>query len=1018
MNGPKVLIVSGCSHCTTSQYRCVHLKEQLNLLGKSVAIQECFDPEALDSTAVLAYDLLFLYRLPMTHSLEQVIMNFRESKKLVIFDADDLVFEPTLTKWHRALDVLSEEEKIFYHRGVRGHLATLEASDYVVVATPLLAELARRRNKNAFVLRNALGQEMKAHADRLYRNKKDRSNASKVIVGYGSGTPTHDRDFQEAVPALMDMLARHSQVELWVVGTITLPKELEIFKGRISRFPLSDWQGWFEVASQFDINLAPLERGNIFCRAKSEIKFIEAAALGVPTVATRIDPFEFSIRPGENGLLAGDTGEWIEALEKLITYPSWRKTLGEAARQTVEEGYTVEIRARELSKILDTIFPHGKAAFPRKDLNASEDSSVPLVVNWMLSEPLKGSGGYTNIFRMIKLLVEFGHECHIYICPWQVMVHFSDSQMKEFVDRYFFPTGAFFHRWNGEVQDADASFATTWDSAYRLLDLPNTGCKYYFVQDFEPYFFPVGSQYIQAENTYRFGYHCITLGKWLSRLMKEHYKGQADYFDFALDHKIFFPRGESNQTHPRIAFYTRPSTPRRAYPLGVEALQIVKNRCPEAEIVFYGAEDLEFLPSFSFTNMGILPEQKLAELYSSCHIGLVFSLTNPSLVDLEMMACRCAVVDIKSERVEGLLSHEDNALLADPNPEAIAAAILRLLNDDELYRRIVSQAFQQVQNLSWKQSAKQVESVLLTHAPPPAEREMSRRKRKSGNILGQIHQLLEQTHHERESRDRLEKKLSEAFLREAERLSYYDHLKEEVYHLISRRFLRRFRFFLLQATQKFTGRRQAWLGPYRMVKIDPKDHTLSQTFQAERPYLYQIELIFAKHYKAGTRSVLFDLWEGEKKERHLFHKEIAPFEISRDKPYAIYLEPQSGSAGCLYTFDLRVPGSLAGDGHAWWTLKKPIYPSAQLVLDNHRRKGQIAFQAIYRENQGQVAGPPGAGIWGSPIEYLPQKIKRFTARQRSKIKQLASRVFLKIKDQGLVAFIREIPSHIRRRLSG
>ena len=66
--------------------------------------------------------------------------------------------------------------------------------------------------------------------------------------------------------------------------------------------------------SESDIALAPLEMGNIFCRAKSEIKFVEAGALGLPVVASDIAPFRDSITPGEDGFLAADEGESVVAI--------------------------------------------------------------------------------------------------------------------------------------------------------------------------------------------------------------------------------------------------------------------------------------------------------------------------------------------------------------------------------------------------------------------------------------------------------------------------------------------------------------------------------------------------------------------------------------------------------------------------------------------------------------------------------------------------------------------------------
>ena len=67
-------------------------------------------------------------------------------------------------------------------------------------------------------------------------------------------------------------------------------------------------------------------------------KILYYFAAAVPVVASRLGAVETVIRDGENGLLAGDWREKIEALrdEKL------RERLGRAGRRTVEAEFTVE----------------------------------------------------------------------------------------------------------------------------------------------------------------------------------------------------------------------------------------------------------------------------------------------------------------------------------------------------------------------------------------------------------------------------------------------------------------------------------------------------------------------------------------------------------------------------------------------------------------------------------------------------------------------------------------------------
>src|SRR5438270_307388 len=80
-----------------------------------------------------------------------------------------------------------------------------------------------------------------------------------------------------------------------------------------------------------DINLAPLEPSNPFCEAKSELKFFEAAVVGVPTIASATEPFAAAIEDGVSGLLANDAEGWRRALDLLVSSKDRRRAIGAAA---------------------------------------------------------------------------------------------------------------------------------------------------------------------------------------------------------------------------------------------------------------------------------------------------------------------------------------------------------------------------------------------------------------------------------------------------------------------------------------------------------------------------------------------------------------------------------------------------------------------------------------------------------------------------------------------------------------
>jgi glycosyltransferase involved in cell wall biosynthesis len=351
----RYFIASGCPIATTSLYRCVHLQEQLQALGHEAAVVNWFDSTRIDPAQALACDMIVLYRLAMSPPLASLIDQLRQSEKPVIFDTDDLVFEPDLVAWHRAVKKLGPKEQVQHLDGVRCYLMTLLACDAVTVATPPLAELAAKRGKPAFVHRNALGNEMQQLAGKLYEQRKSRSDNSRIIVGYGSGTATHEIDFLETAGALETILGRYPQVELWIVGPLELPSALQRFGARVRRYPLSSWQDWFRLMAKMDLVLAPLELDNIFCRAKSEIKFVEAGAIGLPVVATDIDPYRDAITHGKDGFLAATGQEWTQALSRLIEAPRLRAGMGRAARETVMQKYGPSARTRELAGLLDRL---------------------------------------------------------------------------------------------------------------------------------------------------------------------------------------------------------------------------------------------------------------------------------------------------------------------------------------------------------------------------------------------------------------------------------------------------------------------------------------------------------------------------------------------------------------------------------------------------------------------------------------------------------------------------------------
>lgn len=122
---------------------------------------------------------------------------------------------------------------------------------------------------------------------------------------------------------------------------MTIPDEMKRYKEQLVIHDFVDWTLLPSLVSDMDINLAPLV-DTVFNRAKSEIKWLEAALVGVATVASDIGSFSDIITNGTTGVLVAD-GMWYEQLRDLVNNKTKLEVLGiNAKRKAISTYKTTE----------------------------------------------------------------------------------------------------------------------------------------------------------------------------------------------------------------------------------------------------------------------------------------------------------------------------------------------------------------------------------------------------------------------------------------------------------------------------------------------------------------------------------------------------------------------------------------------------------------------------------------------------------------------------------------------------
>ena len=331
-----------------------------------------------------------------------------------------------------------------------------------------------------------------------------------------------------------------------------------------------------------------------------------------------------------------------------------------------------------------------------------------LVVNWVTSPPHARSGGHTTMFRLIKHLEQSGHRCRIYLYDvYGGDAIYYGSRIREFLPWFAGEVDDVAHG----MADAHAVIATSWPTAYSVYNDRCQGKRFYLVQDFEPWFYPVGTYSMLAENTYRMGFHAITAGRYLAEKLRAEYGMVADAFDFGCDTQKYHLL-KSGSIRDGIVFYARPEVPRRAFELGLMALQLFAKHHPDLKIHLYGNRigRLPFL-SFPFIDHGLLEPSELNRVYNRCFAGLSLSMTNVSLVPHEMLSAGCIPVVNEAEQNRIVLENQF-VRYAPPTPQALASALDDVVRTEN-FNAFATSASASVRSASWDAAGSVVEQCIL-----------------------------------------------------------------------------------------------------------------------------------------------------------------------------------------------------------------------------------------------------------------------------------------------------------------
>jgi glycosyltransferase involved in cell wall biosynthesis len=294
--------------------------------------------------------------------------------------------------------------------------------------------------------------------------------------------------------------------------------------------------------------------------------------------------------------------------------------------------------------------------------------------------------------------------------PWSRSSHLDNRGLNHRVLEIWRPVT------DADVPDADIVVATWWETAEWVHGFrPEKGVKIYFIQGHEVFsYLPVRSR-----QSYRLPLHKIVVAQWLKHVMIDEYGDHVvDVVPNSVDHSQFFAPVRGKQSQPTVGLlYSTASM--KGVDVSLEALRILARRLPGVRIVCFGSErvrpglELPAEAEFFFDP----PQEEIRNLYAKCDVWLTASsMEGFNLLAMEAMACRTPVVSTRTGWPTESVTSEWNGMLVDVDSDKteIARAVeWVLLQPEQEWMRLSSNAFQTVAKSSWEQSATLLERAFV-----------------------------------------------------------------------------------------------------------------------------------------------------------------------------------------------------------------------------------------------------------------------------------------------------------------
>jgi GT2 family glycosyltransferase/glycosyltransferase involved in cell wall biosynthesis len=328
-------------------------------------------------------------------------------------------------------------------------------------------------------------------------------------------------------------------------------------------------------------------------------------------------------------------------------------------------------------------------------------------------------GGHRDIFEHLNRLQERGHEVSLYTLG---------EQPDWFDLRVPVHSFAYYDELVAALAPLDAiKVATWWNTAAPVWQASVLhGIAVYFVQDIETSYYPDDERTRHAViDSYRPEFRYMTISSWNRERLRE-LGLDAELIPPGIDLENFHPLSQVQRREDMVLAIGR-TNPLKNLPLTLDAWRTLDARGSDGtngvvdqrpELCLFGIEP-ELASEPGMRHVQAPSDEQVNELFNEATVFIQTSTHEGfALPPLEAMATGCAVVCTDAHGNRDFCVDGENCLMPEPDPDAVSAALARLLGDPGLRERLGRAGIETAKPYAWETRIDALERFFTTVAEP------------------------------------------------------------------------------------------------------------------------------------------------------------------------------------------------------------------------------------------------------------------------------------------------------------